>query len=132
MFIVGMELDLRKFTKDINFPWYVIIPLMSLVITPLVFHFMDYPFYLGIVIAMISAGIIIPVLKETEIVDSKLGRDIIGIALTGELLSILVLVGIDIYHRYGFTVRSGMEGTKIIFLFLLAGIFLRFLYIVAW
>jgi len=132
MFIVGMELDLRKFTKDRNFRWYVIIPFMSLVITPLLFHLMGYPFYLGIVIAMISAGIIIPVLKETKIIDSKIGRDIIGIALTGELLSILVLVGVDIYHRYGLTARAGMEGTKIIFLFLLAGIFLRFLYILAW
>ena len=132
MFIVGMELDLRKFTKDRNFPWYVIIPFMSLVLTPLVFHYMGYPFYLGIVIAMISAGIIIPVLKETEVINLKFGRDIIGIALTGELLSILVLVGIDIYHRFGFTVRAGMEGTKIIFLFMIAGLFLRFLYIVAW
>ena len=132
MFIVGMEIDLRKFTKDRNFTWYVIIPLLSLVITPLVFHRMGYPFYLGVVIAMISAGIIIPVLKETGLIDSKFGRDIIGIALTGELLSMLFLVGIDIYHRYGFTARASLEGTKIIFLFLLAGLFLRFLYIIAW
>ncbi|KPJ97455.1 MAG: hypothetical protein AMK71_13315 [Nitrospira bacterium SG8_35_4] len=132
MFIVGMELDLRKFIKERNFPWYVIIPLLSLIITPLLFHLMDYPFYLGIVIAMISAGIIIPVLKETEIIDTPLGRNIIGIALTGELLSILILVAIDIIHRYGFTPRAGLEGTKIIFLFVLAGIFLRFLYIMAW
>lgn len=132
MFIVGMELDLRKFIKDINFPWYVIIPLLSLILTPLLFHLMGYPFYLGIVIAMISAGIIIPVLKETGMVDTPLGRGIIGVALTGELLSILVLVGIDIYHLHGFTARAAMEGTKIIFLFLLAGLFLRFLYIIAW
>lgn len=132
MFIVGMELDIRKFIKDRNFLWYVLIPMLSLIITPLVFHLAGYPFYLGIVIAMISAGIIIPVLKETELVDTTFGRDIIGIALTGELLSILVLVAIDIYHRFGFTARAGLEGTKIIFLFLLAGLFLRFLYIIAW
>lgn len=132
MFIVGMELDLRKFRRDKNFPWYVVIPLLSLIITPLLFHLLGYPFYLGIVIAMISAGIIIPVLKETKIIDTSLGRAIIGVALTGELLSILVLVGIDIYQRYGFTIRAGLEGTKIIFLFLLAGLFLRFLYIIAW
>jgi Kef-type K+ transport system membrane component KefB len=132
MFIVGMELDLRKFIKDINFVWYILIPLLSLIITPSIFHLMGYPFYLGIVIAMISAGIIIPVLKETGIIDTHFGRVIIGIALTGELLSILILVGVDIYHRYGVTVRAGVEGTKIIFLFVIAGLFLRFLYIIAW
>ncbi len=132
MFIVGMELDLRKFVKDRNFPWYVIIPLLSLIMTPFLFHLMGYPFYLGIVIAMISAGIIIPVLKETKMINTTLGRDIIGVTLTGELLSILILVGIDIYHRYGFTARASMEGTKIIFLFVLAALFLRFLYVIAW
>ncbi len=132
MFIVGMELDLRKFINDRKFLWYIILPLLSLVITPLIFHLVGYPFYLGIVIAMISAGIIIPVLKETKLIDTALGRDIIGIALTGELLSILILVCIDIYHRYGLTARAGLEGTKIIFLFVLAGLFLRFLYIMAW
>ena len=132
MFIVGMELDLRRFVKDRNFKWYIIIPLMSLIITPAVFHFLGYPFYLGIVVAMISAGIIIPVLKETDTIGTALGRDIIGIALTGELLSILVLVGVDIYHRHGLTAGAGLEGIKIIFLFALAALFLRFLYILAW
>lgn len=132
MFIVGMEIDLRKFIKNRNFLWYVIIPLISLLITPLIFYLMGFPYYLGIVIAMISAGIVIPVLKETEIIDTPLGRDIIGVALTGELLSILLLVGIDIYHRYGFTIRAGMEGSKIFILFVLAGLLLRLLYIIAW
>ena len=122
MFIVGMEIDLRKFIKNRNFLWYVIIPLISLLITPLIFYLMGFPYYLGIVIAMISAGIVIPVLKETEIIDTPLGRDIIGVALTGELLSILLLVGIDIYHRYGFTIRAGMEGSKIFILFVLSDV----------
>jgi Kef-type K+ transport system membrane component KefB len=81
---------------------------------------------------MISAGIIIPVLKESEIVDSDLGRDIIGIALTGELLSILVLMAVDIHHRYGLTLRAGIESAKFLLLTAIAVLFLRFLYVVAW
>ena len=45
-------------------------------------------------IAMISAGIVIPVLKESGFMKTPLGSDIIGIALAGELLSILFLTGI--------------------------------------
>jgi Kef-type K+ transport system membrane component KefB len=132
MFIVGMELDLRRFVRERNFPWYITIPLLSLILTPLIFHLLGYPFYLGIVVAMISAGIIIPVLKESEIIDTPLGRDIIGVALTGELLSILVLIGVDIYHRYGITPEAGLAITKLLFLFILAALFVRFLYVAAW
>jgi len=132
MFLVGMELDLRKFVKERNFIWYIIIPLLPLVITPFIFHWMGYSFYLGIAVSMISAGIIIPVLKESETIDTPWGRDIIGIALTGELLSIMVLMGVDIHDRYGFTLRAGTESAKLILLFALAAIFLRLLYIIAW
>lgn len=132
MFLVGMELDLRKFVKEKNFIWYIIIPLLPLAITPFVFHKMGYSFFLGIAVSMISAGIIIPVLRESETIDTPWGRDIVGIALTGELLSILVLMGVDIYDRYGLTVRAGTESAKLILLFALAAVFLRLLYMIAW
>jgi Kef-type K+ transport system membrane component KefB len=132
MFLVGMELDIRKIIKGHRFYWYILIPLLSLLLMPFVFIQIGYPFYLGIVVAMISAGIIIPVLKESEIIKTEVGRDIIGMALTGELLSILVLMGIDIHHRYGFTFRAGIEGAKFLLLTAIAALFLRFLYIIAW
>jgi Kef-type K+ transport system membrane component KefB len=132
MFLVGMELDLRKFVKERNFIWYIIIPLLPLVITPFVFYQMGYSFFLGVAVSMISAGIVIPVLKESEIIDTPWGRDIIGIALTGELLSIIVLMGVDIQDRYGFTLRAGTESAKLILLFALAALFLRVLFIIAW
>jgi Kef-type K+ transport system membrane component KefB len=132
MFIVGMELDLRKIMREKRFYWYIIIPALSLMITPIIFVLMGYPFYLGIAIAMISAGIIIPVLKESDIIKTGTGQDIIGIALTGELLSILVLMGIDIHHRYGLTVRAGLEGVKFLLFTAIAALFFRFLYLIAW
>jgi Kef-type K+ transport system membrane component KefB len=132
MFIVGMELDLRTFVREKNFKWYIAIPLLSFTVTPLIFHQLGYPFFLGVAVAMISAGIIIPVLKESGIMQTDMGRDVLGTGLTGELLSILVLMGIDIYHRYGFTMRAGLESVKVVLLFALAAFFLRLLYIIAW
>jgi Kef-type K+ transport system membrane component KefB len=132
MFIVGMELDLRRFVREKNFKWYIAIPLLSFTVTPLIFHQLGYPFFLGVAVAMISAGIIIPVLKESGIMQTDMGRDVLGTGLTGELLSILVLMGIDIYHRYGFTMRAGLESVKVVLLFALAAFFLRLLYIIAW
>jgi Kef-type K+ transport system membrane component KefB len=115
MFIVGMELDLRRFVREKNFKWYIAIPLLSFTVTPLIFHQLGYPFFLGVAVAMISAGIIIPVLKESGIMQTDMGRDVLGTGLTGELLSIL-----------------GLESVKVVLLFALAAFFLRLLYIIAW
>jgi len=132
MFIVGMELDIRSITKERRLYWYILIPALSLIITPLVLAHLGYPFYTGVAVAMISAGIIIPVLKELEIMDTDTGRDIMGIALTGELISILLLMFLDIYHRHGLTLMAAMEGVKFLILSALAALFLKFLYIIAW
>ncbi|UCD35639.1 MAG: cation:proton antiporter, partial [Nitrospiraceae bacterium] len=126
MFIVGMELDLRRFIRQRNFYWYIIIPLLAFAAVPFLFHRLGYPYYLGIAVSMISAGIIIPVLKESGLIEEDLGRDIIGVALTGELMSILILMGVDIHHRYGLTLRAGLEGGKVLVLFGAAALFLRF------
>lgn len=132
MFIAGMELNLSTIMKRYRLFWYILIPLLSLLSMPLVFYFMGYPFYLGLAISMISAGIVIPVLKESGIIKTDLGNDIIGIALAGELISILFLTAIDIYHKYGLTLMAGLQGVKLLLLMLLAAFFIRILYVVAW
>ncbi|VAX29378.1 NA+/H+ antiporter (napA), putative, partial [hydrothermal vent metagenome] len=104
----------------------------SLLLTPLVFIQMGYSFYVGIAVSVVSAGIIIPVLKESGMIKTDIGQDIIGVALTGELLSIVVLTGIDIYHRLGLTVMAGIEGIKLLLLLGVAAVFLRILYVIAW
>lgn len=132
MFIAGMELDLKSILKGDRLLWYILIPLLSLSLTPVILVQIGYPFFIGIAASVISAGIIIPVLKELELTRTPFGRDAVGIALTGELLSIVLLTAIDIYHRHGLTVMAGVEGIKLILLFILASLFLRLLYVLAW
>jgi Kef-type K+ transport system membrane component KefB len=132
MFIAGMELDLRAIRKSGKSLWYVLVCLLSFVLTPLLFVFLGQSFYLGVAVAMISAGIAIPVLKELELSRTPYGRDIIGVALTGELLSIVVLALIDAYHKQGLTLLAGLEVLKLALLFGLALLVLRVLYLLAW
>jgi len=132
MFIAGMELDLRAIRKSGKSFWYVLVCLLSFVLTPLLFVFLGQPFYLGVAVAMISAGITIPVLKEQELVKTPYGRDIIGVALTGELLSIIALALIDAYHKQGLTLLAGLEVLKLVLLFALALFVLHVLYLLAW
>jgi Kef-type K+ transport system membrane component KefB len=132
MFIAGMELDLRAIRSSGKSLWYVLVSLLSLVVTPLIFVFLGQPFYLGVAVAMISAGIAIPVLKELELSRTPYGRDIVGVVLTGELLSIVVLALIDAYHKQGLTLLAGLEVLKLALLFGLALLVLRVLYLLAW
>jgi len=132
MFIAGMELDLGWVRKSGKSFWYVLVSLLSFTVTPLVFVGLGQPFFLGVAVAMISAGIVIPVLKESALARTPLGRDIIGVALTGELLSILALTLIDAYHRYGLTWTAGLELAKLALLFGLAMLVLKVLYLWAW
>ncbi len=132
MFIAGMELDLRSVRKSGKTPWYVLISLLSFSVTPLLFVAVGQPYFVGVAVAMISAGIAIPVLKELELSRTPLGRDIIGVALTGELLSILVLTLIDAYQRHGLTLGAALELGKLALLFGLALLVLRMLYLLAW
>ncbi len=132
MFIAGMELDLRAVRKSGKTFWYILVSILSFTVTPLLFVVCGLPFFLGVAVAMISAGIVIPVLKELSLSRTSLGRDIIGVALTGELLSILVLTLIDAYHRYGLSWSAGLELFKLALLFGLAMLVLKVLYLWAW
>ncbi len=132
MFIAGMELDIRGLRGQKRILWYVAVPLSSFIITPVVFIYLGFSFYLGIAVSVISAGIIIPILKELNLLDTPIGRDIMGIALVGELLSILVLAFVDIYHGTGLSLTALWEGVKLLGLLALTGLFLRVLYLIAW
>lgn len=132
MFIAGMELDLRAIRRSGKSLWYVLVCLLSFVLTPLLFVFLGQPFFLGVAVAMVSAGIVIPVLKELGLSRTPYGRAIVGIALTGELLSIVALALIDAYHKQGLTLLAGLEVLKLVLLFALALLVLRLLYLLAW
>jgi Kef-type K+ transport system membrane component KefB len=132
MFIAGMELDLRQLAKGGRLCWYLLIAALPFAVMPLLFVRLGQPFFLGIAVSVLSAGIVIPVLKEAELLHTDWGRDTIGIALTGELLSILALTAMDVYHAHGLTLMAAAAAAKLLLLFLLAGLFLRLLYILAW
>lgn len=132
MFIAGMELDLREVRESGKTFWYVLLSLLSFGITPLVFLLLQMPLYLGIAVSMISAGIVIPVLRESGLIKSEFGKTAIGAALTGELLSILALTLIDAYHHHGISPAAGLEIFRLILFFGFALLVLKLLYLFAW
>jgi Kef-type K+ transport system membrane component KefB len=132
MFIAGTELSLRELQNSGRVLRYLALPLPAFIFMPAVMPLLGFPWYLGIVLAMISAGIVIPVLKESSLLQLPIGRDILGVALAGELMSILVLTLLDIFHQYGLTPHAFLELCKLAALLGLAGLALKLLYLLAW
>jgi Kef-type K+ transport system membrane component KefB len=132
MFIAGMELDLREFFKNTRVCWYVLVPALSLLFTPLLFYLSGHSFYVGISLSTISAGIAFPILKELGLVRHDFGRHVVGVMLAGELLSITILTGLDITHRYGLSFLLLLQLSRLAGLLLLATLALRIISVVAW
>ncbi|MFO7982436.1 MAG: cation:proton antiporter [Desulfuromonadales bacterium] len=132
MFIAGMELELYQLRKSGRMFWYLLVSILSFSVTPILFMLAGQSFFLGVAVSMISAGIVIPVLREMELNRTPFGRTLIGIALAGELLSILVLTLIDAYHKHGPTIDAALELLKLGVFLGLAFIVLKFLYLLAW
>lgn len=132
MFIAGMELDVRELMKSTKVFSYLLIPSLAFLVIPLILVVIGYSFYTGVALSMVSAGIVVPVLKETGRERSASGRHIINVALAGELVSIMILTGLDIYHRYGVSLLMLLNVAKLVGLLLLAFVTLRTIYLLAW
>ncbi len=132
MFIAGMELDVRKLAEERRILWYILIPALGFIIMPLIFVQAGMSFYLGIVVSVTSAGVLIPVLKESGFMRTPLGRDTLGVALTGELMSIVILTLIFIYMKHGISLMAALNGLKLLVFLIASILFLKLLYLLAW
>jgi len=132
MFIAGMELDLRQLWRSGRSGWYALVSVISFSLTPLLFGLFGLPFFLGVTVAMISAGIVIPVLKECDLMETEYGSAVVGVALTGELLSILVLTLIDLGQLHGLSLQGLYALLRLALFFVLVYGVLRLLHLLAW
>jgi len=132
MFIAGMELNVKVMMREGKFLWYVVLPLISFAVLPAIFVRLGHPFYIGIIVSVMSAGIVIPVLKESRLMKTPVGAMAVGATLTGEFLSIAAITGIDIYLQHGLTFMALVSAVKIVMLGVAAVLFLKMMYLIAW
>ncbi len=132
MFIAGMELDLRAMAGSRRPLAYALAAAASLGGASLGFWAAGAPAYLGLCVAMVSAGIVIPVLKETGHARTALGRDLIGFALVGEVVCILVLTAADSYAAHGVSVHALWMLAKLAGLLGAAAVALHVIYLLGW
>ncbi len=133
MFMAGMELDLRTVLKNKSkLTYYSLICLLPFIIMPFMFTLLGLPLYLGIAVAAVSAGVNIPVLKESGFLRTNTGKIIIAVVLSGEMLTIAIITVIDVYHSHGLTFTAFFSGLKLVVVLVAAVGLLKILHLTAW
>jgi len=97
-FFIGMEISLPNFVKQ----WRVAILgtfmqiIVSVVVMLFVGYYMDWSFarsiILGFVIALSSSAVVIKLLEEKKLLESKMGKDVLSILLTQDIAIAPILI----------------------------------------
>ncbi|MBM4311120.1 MAG: cation:proton antiporter [Deltaproteobacteria bacterium] len=132
MFIAGLELDIGRMLNNLRASlWMLALSLLPFLVMPPAVHLLGLPWYLGVALSVVSVGIMLPVLRESDLIKTPAGTVMIDAAHIGELLSIAVLTALVVYHDYGFSVMSLVAALKLVVLMAAAVMFLLFMHAVS-
>ena len=103
LFIIGFEIDLTKLKKCKKFIFkatFLIIFLEAILGTLLVHFIFDVSWFISFLVALsfatVGEAILIPILDEFKIINTKLGQSIIGIGTFDDIIEILLLIVVGI------------------------------------
>lgn len=99
LFMIGLELDLNKLKESGNFiikSTFFIILLEGLVGTLLIHFVFGYEWFVSFVVSLsfatVGEAILIPILDEFKIINTKLGQSILGIGTLDDIIELIALI----------------------------------------
>jgi Ca2+-transporting ATPase len=99
LFLIGYELDLEKMKKSSGFilkGTFVIISLEAVMGTMVVHFAFGYGWFVSFVVSLsfatVGEAVLIPILDEFNMVNTRLGQSIIGIGVLDDLIEVFVLI----------------------------------------
>jgi Kef-type K+ transport system membrane component KefB len=99
LFMIGLELDLNelKNKKGFIFKSTIFIILLEAIFGSLLIHFLfDYALWISFLVSLsfatVGEAILIPILDEFKMVNTKLGQAIIGIGTVDDILEMIILI----------------------------------------
>ena len=114
LFIIGFEIDLRKLKKSKNFIFKAtfFIIFLEAIFGALLIHFIfGYSWFISSLVALsfatVGEAILIPILDEFKIINTKLGQSIIGIGTLDDVIEVFLLILVTIIIGSG--VHSGFD-----------------------
>lgn len=108
LFVIGFEIDLNKFRKNEGFiikSTFFIIILEAILGGMFIHYVFGYDWWLSFIVAMsfatVGEAIVIPILEEFRIVNTRLGQTIIGIGTLDDIIEIIVLTLVIVWISSG-------------------------------
>lgn len=89
------------------------------------------PFYV-VVLSATSIGLGVVVLRETGLSTKPVGQTILLVGAIGEFITLVAMTIYNVYKNVGLRAELGLEVGKLILLFVVGGLFLRFLKAWTW
>lgn len=135
MFTAGLEIDFRSLEEAGRAP-VVRASLRAagvFVVAQFIAWVLNWPPFLGLVIGVISIGVLLGVLQELQIMKTTLGQELLLMGSLGEFFSIIVATGVDAHQQaqglnWAFALQFGQLGL----VFALAWIVLLVLRLSVW
>ncbi len=120
MFLAGLEVDFDLIEKlpVKRILLYFVYPALVTFVSITVFHYTGRQVVTGMLISVIAVGLAFTILKELNLVNTSVGKNIMIIGGIGEIWSLLILTFVDIYGVHGFNMEAIMSFSKIVFLFI--------------
>ncbi|MCK4919329.1 MAG: cation:proton antiporter [Candidatus Pacebacteria bacterium] len=133
LFIVGFEVSLQELKKKERFilkSTFIIIFFEAILGSMLIHFIFGYSWLISFLVSMSFASvgeiILIPLLDEFKILKTKLGRAIVDIGVTGNILEIFVLIIVSVIITSHDPNRIYITLASLVLLFLLTAVFVHF------
>ncbi len=134
MFLAGLEVNFSEIKKLATFE-KVIVSLIPIVIFALSFILGGAVGFSPIVdaaVGAVSVGVVVSVLREKGLLESRFGKFLFLTGTVGEFLSIFILTLLSIYYKFSLSGEFFIKIFELLIFFLVARLFLRFMKALMW
>lgn len=134
MYMAGMEIDVEDIKKISKKDFLIYVAYFVLILGMVLGFTILFKFNIAVALlgAMTALGLLFPILSEFNLLDKKIGKDLLIIGSIGEIISLLIITAVTIYYQYGLKLESLYHILQIILFCLFAFFALKFLKVLSW
>ena len=134
MYMAGLELDAEDLQKTPNKTLLIFIShFFVIVLFSVVFvNVFSLPPYFNLFIVITSIGLLFPILSELDMMETKLGKELLILGSIGEVFSLLALTAFTVVYNYGISYGGLLHIFKLMAFCVVAFFTLKLLQLFTW
>ena len=134
MYLAGLELDFDKFkalpSKEL---WVYLLTFIPIAVSSVyIADYFSLHWSFGLIFFATGIGLVFPVLKETNLIQTDFGQKLLIIITLGEILTLIGVTIVTIVSKSGFTIESAVNFASIAVFFIVIYISMRMLKLLLW